>query len=378
VKSAIFTALLGLAMPLGACAPIPPPDVLRAIDKLATSPATRDAALVAPIARAHADALVREAHGALTAGDFAGAQLLGEHAKAAFEVLVAEARAVRAEERRQRSEAEAQAEGARLATLDAENQRVAADIAALELRIDALDQPVGGALQGAAGPTAEARRMRAFDTARFEARVLCTAAELLLKSPPAPEASTATASTATASTATASTAKAAARLVALDRLRDLPIDHDALREAQATVAACSHALEATRQLLAPATVPRPGASGLTAPAEDAALAAELAALGFDVLQDERGVVVRVFGHAAKAAPTEAFRSEALAAAAQKYARPVLVVHRTRDAAGAASLGSAVTGPALALLLKPLVSKRLAPNESLEIMFVMKPSFRGAR
>ena len=368
MKSAIFTALLGLAMPLGACASIPPPDVLRAIDKLATSPATRDAALVAPIARAHADALVREAHGALTAGDFAGAQLLGEHAKAAFEVLVAEARAVRAEERRQRSDAEAQAEGARLATLDAENQRVAADIAALELRIDALDQPVGGALQGAAGPTAEARRMRAFDTARFEARVLCTAAELLFKSPPAPE----------ASTAAAPSAKAAARLVALDRLRGLPIDHDALREAQATVAACSDALEATRQLLAPATVPRPGASGLAAPAEDAALAAELAALGFDVLQDERGVVVRVFGHAAKAAPTEAFRTEVLAAAAQKYARPVLVVHRTRDTAGAASLGSAVTGPALALLLKPLVSKRLAPNESLEIMFVMKPSFRGAR
>lgn len=368
MKRALVLASLGLLTLGVACAPLPLPDAVRDLDRTARLPAIEEAARAAPIARSHAAALVREAHEALRSKDFAGAQLLGEQAKAAFEVLVAEARLVRAEERRQKSEAELAGEATRLAGMDAENQRISADIAAIEHRIEALETVTSSAREGAPQRSLPAERLRVFEAARFEARVLCVAAELLLASPPPP----------TSQGTLPSVTAAAARLTSLDRWRASPIEPEGLRDAQLSVAACRAALEATRQTFVPPDGAASGPlGGAPSPAENTALANELSALGFDVLEDERGVVVRRFGRPQSAAPLEGFRSELLVAALTKYERPALVLLRTREAGAVPKLTTAVGGAALALALKPFAVNRLQAQERLEVVFVTRPSFRGA-
>jgi len=76
-----WAALIALA----SCAPIPPPDVLRAVDKARAAPAVSQAAEAAPAALAHAAELQAEAHRAFERGDLSGAELLGEQALAAYE-----------------------------------------------------------------------------------------------------------------------------------------------------------------------------------------------------------------------------------------------------------------------------------------------------
>jgi len=336
MKVAFAFALLGGVV---ACAPIPPPDVLRDAELTAVSPAVLLASKVAPVARAHADTLVRDAQRALREGDFAGAQLLGEQAKAAYEVLVAEARLVRAEEQRQRETAAVDGQSKELAALDAENQRIAADIAALEQRLEARTLETG------TSPNVADERARVLAQARFEARILCTAAEVL-GGPSVTEA-------------------ASKKLAALDKIQPSDIDRRVLAEARAAVEACRAALAAAR---GDGNSSGPAAGG----PDEATLESDLARRGFDVLRDERGVVVRLFAGngGTKAAVATSPQRDALLAVAQKALRPIVLVVRGVPS----SVSSAAGADAISALLKPVLSRPLAEGQTLEVVFVSNRSF----
>lgn len=339
----VFATALGTA--LVACAPIPPPDTVRDLEPLPKAPAVVEASPIAPAARAHADELARQARVALAGWDYAGASILAEQARVAFDGVVVEARLVRAEERRAREEARAASHAQELAALDGENQRLTADIAALERRIDALEVSRELAVDGK--PRADIARERmtqALTSIRFDARVLCTAAGLLAPAGGA---------------ATTALAKANEALSALDRT-PMPPDHDALRNAQVALANCRTLLEGLRSTVADGT---PNA-GSAARAAESTLAADLATRGFDVIADVRGTAVRLFGPKAPSALSKG-DFEALLSLATRAATPMLLVTQ----GDAASVASAMTPDAVKALLQPLTSRRLAANERLEIVFV---------
>ncbi|MBI4700015.1 MAG: hypothetical protein HY744_02425 [Deltaproteobacteria bacterium] len=172
-----------LAAAVAGCAPIPPPDVLREVEQVRESMALREASRLAPTAYRHADRLRAAAKAALEAGDFAGAQILGERALAAYDQAVALSRVARAEEVRVAVEHDAQQAERDLGALEAQEQRLAADIAALEQRRAAARAVLEP-------PSAADGRLRAEAVAalRLQASLLCSAAALLVRSRPAPDA----------------------------------------------------------------------------------------------------------------------------------------------------------------------------------------------
>jgi hypothetical protein len=174
-----LASALGLAAALGlGCAPIPPPDVLRELDQIRAAPAVVEARRDAPTAVDHAELLRLEAQVALEQGDFAAAQLVAERARTAYQVAVALARVARAEQSKVSVEAELGEAAKQLDQTDSDHQRVAADIAALEVRLGALRQvaAAGGAASSGGGERASSEAVAAF---RLQARLLCTAARLL-------------------------------------------------------------------------------------------------------------------------------------------------------------------------------------------------------
>src|SRR5262249_52953600 len=75
-----------------ACAPVPRPLILDEADRVAQGAAAAEARRNAPGAFAHAEQLRKAAAAAFAAGDASGAQILGEHALAAYAHALALAR----------------------------------------------------------------------------------------------------------------------------------------------------------------------------------------------------------------------------------------------------------------------------------------------
>ena len=257
---------LGLGA-LGGCAPILPPDVLDEIDRVRVAPAAVEAKEQAPAAFAQAEKLRVEARAAFEGEDLAGAQIRGERALAAYEEAVASARAVRAERQRVEAAAAADATDARLAELDAAHQQVAAELAALEGRLEVLHNVEPLEASGEATAAREKARASAVASLQLEARLLCLAGRLLARS--------------SASTEPAELTDAWSQLTELDKLIDsansAPIDH-----AMRARAACLAGLTRVR---------RDAADGAAAGGADALLS-ELSKLAAGQLQrDDRGVVL---------------------------------------------------------------------------------------
>ncbi len=164
---------------LAACAGAPRPRVLGEADAAAESPAARESSELAPQAHASAEKVRRAAEAAQARGDFAGAQILGEHSLAAYEHAFVLSRYVKAEARVSEAEAELANAKARLSELEEEQQRLAAEADGLELRIKVtLDREPLEKMP----PASPERLLARYDAARAlasEARLLCLATELL-------------------------------------------------------------------------------------------------------------------------------------------------------------------------------------------------------
>ncbi|MEO1513134.1 MAG: hypothetical protein AAFU70_13765, partial [Planctomycetota bacterium] len=153
--------------------------MLATLDEVRSAPAMSDAKKAAPDVYAEGDRLRKDAQLAYDAGDVAGAQILGEQALAAYEEAVAVARAVRAEQQRVAHAAKADEADGRLATLEADHQKVAAEIAALEKRLAVLQTLTTPAEAGEAKGARVKARAEATRTLALQARLLCLAGDLL-------------------------------------------------------------------------------------------------------------------------------------------------------------------------------------------------------
>ena len=170
--------LVALAASTG-CAPILPPRALTEVDQVRETPAVVEAKAMSPAVVAEAEKLRADALVAFEADDLAGAQILAEEALAAYERAVAVARTARAEERRVAAVAEAEDKNKRLAEVEAELQQVGAAVRAADKRLQVLRELQPITPSGPADPSREEARAAVVATLRLEARLLCTAAELL-------------------------------------------------------------------------------------------------------------------------------------------------------------------------------------------------------
>ena len=250
------------------CGAAPRLRVFGEADAVRNGPAATQARPLAPQAAAYADRLLAEAEKTYRKGDRAGAQILGEHAIAAYQHTVALGRRVTAERRVEQAQAARTRAELGLAELEAEQRRVAAETDDLEVRARVMRDAVPLTPSRPATPEREQARREAARSLGSQARLLCVAARLL--DPKAP--------------------KLDANLSALDtldaKLRQAagvaPID-----EALRLRSACLHGLTLTRRA---ATRPSPAAGAADA------LLADLAHLdGLYPYRDDRGVVATLRG-----------------------------------------------------------------------------------
>ncbi|MFO7179376.1 MAG: hypothetical protein DIU78_011810 [Pseudomonadota bacterium] len=172
-------ALLGLLSLTGCSATLPKPPALAEAEQVRESPAVRTAAERAPQALAHAEALLERAQEAHESGDVESAQILAEHAVAAFEHAVILTRLAAAEARQGAAEARlAQAER-ELFTLEQQQRRELAEAEALELRARVLRDTLPLPTNRPASRDRELARLDAARALALEARLLCASAELL-------------------------------------------------------------------------------------------------------------------------------------------------------------------------------------------------------
>lgn len=357
VRGGAAVALLTIAV---ACASLPRPRVFAEVDAVRASPAAQAARELAPQAFLVADQLRTRAHAAHDAGDLAGAQILSEHAIAAYEHAFVLARRARAEARLVAAESELRLAERALADLDEQQQRTAADADALELRIRIAGELLPLPSAGPTGPERERARHEASRALLRQAHLLCTAARLL--DPDAEGLSV-----------------AAAALAPLEQRhatpnRPAPID-ETLRARSGCLAALTQARRST-------------ATASPDPISGDALLAELTDQGGHfVFRDDRGVVVLLRDlFTGRDVLTE--RAAATLAALGEVARahssfPLLVVlhgpqateargerlSAALRAAGAERVETALAGVALPVV-DPTTRGAAARNERVEIVFVV--------
>jgi hypothetical protein len=176
--------LVAFVLSLVACAPVPRPPVFSEVDAVHGNPAAASDRELAPAAYAHADKLRQEARSAFDAGDVAGSQILAERALAAYAHALVYARIARAETQAKDADAALAASQKEIATLDAEQARVAAEVTALEARIRVSKDAQPITASGQTAGEREAARLAAARSLALEAKMLCTGARLLLPSIP--------------------------------------------------------------------------------------------------------------------------------------------------------------------------------------------------
>jgi outer membrane protein OmpA-like peptidoglycan-associated protein len=361
-------APLVLLVGLAGCASAPRPGSLNDARAASTAPAVVQAKAHAPQAFARAEELRRRAEAAYDDGRHADAELLGEHALAAFQRAVIAGRLATVETRAAAAEAELAERSRELTGLDEQNRRALSDAETLELRLKVVREilPVPGSEP--ATPERERARLEAARAFGLEARLLCLAARML---EPGRE----------------TLKERFVKLDALDqRLRGaaLPAPID---EARAERTSCLRELTLTR---------RPVTNKAPATAHADTLLAELSGTGAAPSRDDRGVVVTLRDVFASA------KGDLSAAAREKLASlgrvakahpsfPILVVAHsskggaaerdgTRAQAAAKVLTEQGAGRVEALgagaaqpLLDPSQAGASARNERLEVVFVAPAS-----
>ncbi|HVY48449.1 MAG TPA: hypothetical protein VHB21_21320, partial [Minicystis sp.] len=336
----------------------------------------------APAAFAHAEKLRAEARDAFDHGDPSGAQILAEHALAAYAHAQALARIARAERGAVDSDAKLKRAEGELGGLEAEQAHAAADADALELQIRVTRDAQAVVPSGKVDPERERARLAAARSLALQARLLCAAARLLTTTPGG-EASAARA---------AADPKIAAQLAdatsAVDKLDDK-------LKPSATLAPIDEATRARAGCLAALTLVRRAATPVSrAPGVGDALLAELAAGALAPSRDDRGVVVtlRDAFHGESLTPDAEKKLKDLARVAAAHpAFPVeVVVHggtpkgdEARAAAVAKALSAAAPGgklriePVAAASASPVVDPAgpsRARNARVEIVFVTPETF----
>jgi len=280
MKRMVFVALVALA---SACAPVPRPPVLSEVDAVQQGAAAKEAQDLAPLAHARAEKLRKEANAAFEAGDVAGAQILAERALAAYAHALTLARVARAETNTKSAEAELAARKAELSSLDGEQTRAAAEVAALEARIKVARDAQAVAPSGPADAAREKARVAAARSLALEARMLCTAARMLLPEVPAPKADTpAPVGAPSRETLTAELDEAQLFVTKLDEslAQTGPAPIDLATRARAR---CLATLTGLRRAMTPVTR-APGAG-------DALLGEISATRAFSPSRDDRGIVI---------------------------------------------------------------------------------------
>lgn len=175
---------VAFVLSLAACAPMPRPPVFAEVDAVRENPANAAPRTLAPTAYAHADKLHAEARAAFDAGDIAGSQILAERALAAYAHALVYARIARAEAEAKEAGTALAASQSEVSALDAEQARVAAEVATLEARIRVSRDAQPIIPSGNTNPAREAARLAAARSLALEAKMLCTGARLLLPSIP--------------------------------------------------------------------------------------------------------------------------------------------------------------------------------------------------
>ena len=372
-----------------ACAPIPRPDVMSEVDAVQKSAAAKEARELAPAAYAHADKLDRDAEAAFVSGDLAGAQIDSERALAAYAHALAIVRIARAEAATKDADADEKKMQAELAALDAEQARASAEVTALEARIKVLRDAQAVAPSGPADATREKARLAAARSFGLEAKMLCTAAKMLLPSVPEP------------SEAAPLPVGAPSRPAIVTELDEAQLVTSKVEDALAAPglapidlatrarAACLSALTGIRRTMTPVAA-APGVG-------DALLTEISASRSFSPSRDDRGVVITlrdVFsGEKLSASATE--RLTQLGRIAKSHPRfpVVIVVHQDKEpsdkerasarargdlvastlkAAGTPSVDVVLAG-ARAPVVDPAGSDR-ARNARVEIVFITPETF----
>jgi outer membrane protein OmpA-like peptidoglycan-associated protein len=171
------TALL-VAFAVG-CAGIPRPRVLSEVEAVEKSPAAAESRQLAPQAHAHAEQLRRRADQAFEAGDRAAAQVLGEHALAAYTHAFVLARLAKAENELTRArQALAKAE-TELTGLDEQQKRITVEADDLELKVKVARDAIPLIPNSPASAERESARRDAAIALSGQAKLLCLAARLL-------------------------------------------------------------------------------------------------------------------------------------------------------------------------------------------------------
>jgi flagellar motor protein MotB len=293
-------ALVGmLALLAAGCAGPPRPATLSAADHVARSAAVKDASAVAPQVVAHADSLRRQADAAYERGEIAAADILAERAVVAYERAAVLARLARAELLAAEAEKNLAESATQQRELNAERERLDADIASIEQLILVVRDAQPITPTPPSDPSRELARLTAARSIVVDARLLCTAARLLGRPIEGLE---------NAQSEVARLEEALAKWP-----RPTPLD-----ETLRARTACLSLLTLARS------------SGPSAPPADLVLAELSQVPDLHPHRDDRGVVVVVIqGNLQREEQTKA-RLEAIARVAKKYpAFPVLVVGHTR-------------------------------------------------
>lgn len=170
--------LIALAWFIG-CASLPRPSVLDRSRATSTSPAQQEARQLAPQAYANAERLRLEAESAFDGGELERARALGEQSLAAFERATTQANLARAEQRVALAQKDLTDTEQELAGLQAHQQKLDAEIRALELRYKVERDAEPRVAIAPASPQREAARRAAARSTSEQARLFCVAAQLL-------------------------------------------------------------------------------------------------------------------------------------------------------------------------------------------------------
>jgi hypothetical protein len=356
VKRLWLAPLLLLSL---ACATPARLEIMSEVDRTRQGQAVVDAQRSAPQAYARAELLRQRSDQAFADGDLVSAQILAERAMAAYLRATIEARLTKAEARLAEASVLEQKQAERLAQLSAEQQRLSAEAADLELRVKVARDAEPLAKNEPASPEREKARREAARAIVTQGSLLCVAARLVEPG---------------RSSLAPLLGKADELRAKLDTAAPAPVD-----DATALRSDCRRELTLAR---------RPRAQANPSRGESDALLAELSRADFLPFRDDRGVIVTLRGvrEGGKLAAKAAEKLADLGRVAKQHPDfPVLVVaHDARaggkddglagqavealKAAGAARIEARSAG-STSPVVPPDRNGAAARNERLEIVFV---------
>jgi hypothetical protein len=179
MRRTVIGALFALFLATGCGHVAVRPTAMAQAENLRQTPAAQDAARLAPQAYASAQKLQRDAERAYDAGDPTGAEILSEHAIAAYEHALALARLSRASDSARRAGASLSAANRSLAEIEEELSRATASFNDIETRLKTIHDAMPLASVGRADWGRDQARLSASRSLGLDARLLCAAARML-------------------------------------------------------------------------------------------------------------------------------------------------------------------------------------------------------